>query len=397
MIQRVQRWLRREGTVGFLLFLVACCVVWSIFLSLFWGSHFVPHLAPDDDTMHKTVIYFMIGGEDFYSAWRHAAIVCGDLSDLRIYRTPLIFYAVVVLTGWAGDAFVFPLSVLCVLVAACNLILSFWTTRRMLGSGWAGIAASFTQYAYFFNVIPRFQISLFAMPFLILAVYWAWQNRPWLASGSFALSFLIKESFGFALPAILILYLLRRQIRHILISVGIFAVATTLYLLHLLIAQPTFYPPMLFAATLPMILYNLAGFLWFGFITLYYNVILPVTIGGNYPFSPIPPFLPYPLFLILLILQVVLVWGPLLWWTINMIRYRQHLVIGILGYILWLVPLAITATAPANSFHLLWIDFAVWRWFAPAYVGFQLLVATSWHQLQQRMKETPKLDEMASI
>ncbi|MFX1562447.1 MAG: hypothetical protein ACFFDP_03985 [Promethearchaeota archaeon] len=393
----MQRWLQQEGTVGFLIFLAACCVVWSIFLSLFWGSHFVPHFAPDDDTMHKTVIYFMLGGEDFYSAWRHAAIICGDLSDLRIYRTPIIFYTVVILTGWAGDAFVFPLSVLCVVVAASNLILSFWTTRRMLGSGWAGMAASFAQYAYFFNVIPRFQISLFAMPFLIMAVYWAWQNRPWLASGSFAISFLIKESFGFALPAILALYLIRRQIRYFFITVGISAAAIVLYLLHLFIAQPTFYPPMLFAATPSMILINLVGFLWFGFIALYYNVILPVTIGGNYPFSPIPPFLPYPLFLTLLILQVVFVWGPIIWWTYYLIRYHHNLELGIFGYILWLVPLAITATAPATLFSLLWIDFAVWRWFAPGYVGFQLLVAISWHQLRQRMKKPRKLGGIASI
>lgn len=394
--QRVQLWLRQEGTLGFLLFLAACCVVWSIFLSLFWGSHFIPHLAADDDTMQKTVIYFMMGGEDFYSAWRHATLICGDLSDLRIYRTPLVFYAVVFLTGWAGDAFVFPLSVLCVFVAASNVILSFWTARRILGSGWAGIVASFVQYAYFFNVIPKFQISLFAMPFLILAIYWAWQQRPWLAGGSLALSFLIKESFAFALPAILILYLIRRQFRQILITVTIFALAAILYLWHLFIAQPTFYPPLLFAATLPTTLNNLAGFLWFGFVALYYNVILPVVIGSEYPFSPIPPFIPHPVFLVLLSIQVILVWTPLLWATINMVRYRQHYELGILGYLLWLIPLAITATAPAISFSLLWIDFAVWRWFAPSYVGFQLLVATGWHQIHQRIKKTQETGIMPS-
>jgi hypothetical protein len=234
-------------------------------------------------------------------------------------------------------------------------------------------------------VIPKFQISLFAMPFLILSVYWAWENRPLLASGSLALSFLIKESFGFAFPAVLLLFLLRRNWRSALILVGSFAGALCLYLLHLYVAQPVSDPSMLFAEPPIDILFNLGGFLWFGFGVLYYNVFLPVTIGGGYPFSPLPPFLPYPIFLVILGFQVALVWGPLVLLCLEMLHQRRILYAQLmaLGVVLWIFPIVISASSPVTNFALSWVDFAVYRWFAAAYVGFQLLVGASWHQLRQ--------------
>ena len=387
-LSSLSRVLRQEGIAGFILVLFFCGIVWVSFLALFWGVRFQPHVAFDDDTMHKTVIYFMLRGEDFYTAWRHAAVACGDLSDLRIYRTPLVFYAVVALTGWAGDFFVFPLGVLCVLVAVGNVVLSFWTTRRMTASGRAGLAAALVQYAYFFNVIPRFMISIFAMPFLILAVYFAWRQQPWLASGSLALSFLIKEVFVFALPAFLLFCLIRRQWRHVLVYALTFGIAAALYLLHVFIAQPVVDPNMLFTAVPTETLLNVGGFIWFGFVGLYYNVFLPVTMGGLYPFSPIPPFLPYALFLTILGAQILLVCGPLLFWIRTMIRRRQllHQQLAVLGLAAWLVPLAIAATTQIPDFPLWWIDFAVWRWFAPSYVGFQILVAIGWRQVGEARK-----------
>jgi len=374
--------------VGFLALMVMAWVVWFFFLSYFWSVPFVPHPATDDDTMHKTVIYFMLRGEDFYTAWRHAALVCQDLSDLRIYRTPLVFYAVVALTWWAGDYFVFPLSLLCVLVAACNITLAFWTTRRLLGSGWAGLAAAFTQYAYFYNVIPRFQISLFAIPFLISALYWEGRRKPWPAAISLAMSFLIKECFGFAFPAFLASSLARRRPRHTLIYVAVFAAASALYLLHIQIAQPAIDPHIILAASPLEAIANLAGFLWFGFILLYYNMLIPVTIGGNYPYSPIPTFLPYPLFLVFLVIQVALVWGPLLWWAHQVLRSRHlsHPHLALLGLAVWLIPIAVAATAPTGPFAHWWVDFAIWRWFAASYTGFHLLVGYGWCTLHQRLK-----------
>jgi hypothetical protein len=388
-VLRVSKFLKEEGVIGFILFLVMCSVVWAVFLSIFWGLPFIPHPAPDDDTMHRTVIYFMIGGEDFYTAWRHTVVVCADPGDLRIFRTPIIFYMMTALVGWAGPYFQFPLGVVCVLFAASNLILSFWTAQKLLGSGWAGLTAAITQYAYFFNVIPKFQISIFAMPFLILGVYWAWEGKVWHASGSLALSFLIKESFGFAFPAILLLFLLRRNWRAALILTGTFVAAGCLYLLHLYVAQPIGDPNMLFAEPPLDVLINIGGFLWFGFGVLYYNVFLPVTIGGAYPFSPIPPFLPYPLFLVILGFQFVFVWVPLLLLCIEMIHRRKLLYsrLLILGLVLWIVPVVISATTPVTDFTLWWVDFGVYRWFAAAYVGFQLLVGVSWHQLRKSLKE----------
>ncbi|MFW9831921.1 MAG: hypothetical protein ACFFD8_09100, partial [Candidatus Thorarchaeota archaeon] len=137
--------LRKEGVIGFIIFITICSFIWVVFLSYSWGIEFTPHLALDDDTMHKTVIYYMINGEDFYSAWRLAAQATGDLGDLRIYRTPFVFYSLVFLTGWAGSAFVFPLSIVCVLIAALNLGLTFWTVRAITCSGWAGLAATLVQ------------------------------------------------------------------------------------------------------------------------------------------------------------------------------------------------------------------------------------------------------------
>jgi hypothetical protein len=345
-------------------------------------------VAFDDDTMHKTVVYFMLSGEDFYTAWRHAAVACGDLSDLRIYRTPLIFYAVVALTGWAGDFFLFPLSVLCVLVAVGNVVLSFWTSRQITGSGRAGLAAALVQYAYVYNVIPRFMISLFAMPFLIVAVYFAWRQKPWLAGASLALSFLVKEVFAFAVPAFLLFSLARRRWRDALIYMLTFGTAAALYLLHIFISKPVTDLHMLFATTFPETLWNAAGFIWFGFVCLYYNIFLPITVGGFYPFSPIPPFLLYPLFLTILSVQVTLVWGALLVWIATMIRRRQLLNphLAILGVTVWLVPIAIAATTRIPDFPLWWVDFGVWRWFAPSYVGFQILVAIGWREASEAYK-----------
>ncbi len=394
----IQKQLREEGVIGFILFLVMCSIVWAVFLSIFWGVPFIPHPAPDDDTMHRTVIYFMIRGEDFYTAWRHTVVVCADPGDLRIFRTPIIFYLITALVWWSGDNFQFPLGVICVFVAAINLILSFWTARKMLGSGWAGLTAAIAQYAYFFNVIPKFQISIFAMPFLILAVYWAWEGKAWHASGSLALSFLIKESFGFALPALLFLFLLRRHWRSALILIGMFAAAVCLYFLHLYIAQPIGDPNMLFAEPPLDILLNIGGFLWFGFGVLYYNVFLPITIGGGYPFSPIPPFLSYPLFLVILGFQFVFVWGTLLLLGLEMFHRRRLLYpsLTFLGFVIWIVPLVISATTPVTNFELWWVDFGVYRWFAASYVGFQLLVAISWHQLRKCFKEEEKYSWICS-
>jgi hypothetical protein len=338
--------------------------------------------------MHKTVVYFMLRGEDFYTAWRHAAVACGDLSDLRIYRTPLVFYAVVALTGWAGDFFLFPLSVLCVLVAVANLVLSFGTTRQILGSGRAGLAAALVQYAYVYNVIPRFMISVFAMPFLIVAVYFAWRQKPWLAAASLGLSVLIKEVFAFAMPAFLLFSLIRRQWRGTLVYALTFAGAAAVYLLHIFISQPVADSHMLFATTLPETLWNAVGFIWFGFVCLYYNVFLPITVGGFYPFSPIPPFLLYPLFLALLSVQIILVWGAVLFWIITMIRRHQlhHRHLAVLGVTMWLIPIAIAATTHIPDFPLWWVNFGVWRWFAPSFVGFQILAAIGWRELGEVYK-----------
>jgi hypothetical protein len=338
--------------------------------------------------MHKTVIYFMLNGQDFYSAWRNAATSSGDLSDLRIYRTPLVFYAMVFLTGWAGDRFVFPLSVICVLVAASNLILSFWTARQMLKSGRAGLAASLTQLAFFYNLIPRFQISLFAMPFLILAVYFAWKENAWVAGCTSAFAFLIKESFAFALPAFIVLTLLQRKKKETTIYLGIYLLAAIAYLLHVWIAQPVTDPTMLLATPIPMIVLNLVGFVWFGFILLYYNLMLPITIGGFYPFSPIPPFLPYFAFLIGLAVQVGLVWIPIGLLIVTGFQKRKlpNTSLLLVGLVMWMFPLLITATTVITIFPIWWIEFAIWRWFAPSYVGFQLIVAASWLQIHSRLQ-----------
>ncbi len=388
MVQSILRILKQEGIFGFILLMTACSIVWAVFLGYFWGMGFIPHICADDDCMHKTVIYFMLHGQDFYSAWRNAATACGDLSDLRIYRTPLVFYAIVGLTGWAGDNFVFPLSVICVMVAASNLVLSFWTARQMLNSGWAGLAASFTQLAFFYNLIPRFQISLFAMPFLITAVYFAWKENVWVAGCTSALAFLIKESFAFALPAFIVFSLLQRKKKETAIYAGIYLLAAISYLVHVWIAQPVFDPTMLLATSLPMLAMNFMGFVWYGFILLYYNTLIPVTIGGFYPFSPIPPFLPYPAFLAGLVIQVGLVWIPIGYLTITGFQKRTlpDMKLLLVGLVMWLVPLIISATTIITSFSIWWIQFAVWRWFAPSYVGFQLIVAISWHMIYSRLQ-----------
>lgn len=382
--------LREEGVFSFVVLLFVCSIIWAMFLSISWGANFAPRIALDDDTMHKTVIYYMLNGEDFYTAWRHAAQATGDLGDLRIYRTPLIFYPVVFLTGWAGAGFIFPLSVLCVCFAALNLILTFWTTRAITGSGWAGLAASGVQYTFFFNVIPLFQISLFAMPFLILTIYWAWTDRPWLAGGFLAMAFLIKETFAFALPAIVIFFLMKRQGRHALIILGIFLGALSIYFLHVLIAQPVSGLELLFGASLPVFISNLAGFLWFGFGALYYNVLAPATFEGYYPSNPVPAFIPIPVFYGVLILQVILVWGTFLWWTLRYIRTRQTppKPLLVMALIMWIVPLIFTATTTVWDFPLFWMEYAIWRWFAASYVGFQLLVALSWTNLKPAIKRT---------
>jgi hypothetical protein len=376
--------LRREGVAAFVCFLVFCSVVWIVFLSYSWGVDFVPHNALDDDTMHKTVIYYMLNGEDFYSAWRHAALVTGDLGDLRIYRTPLIFYPVVFLIGWAGSSFIFPLSVLCILVAALNLILTFWVVQSITGSGWAALAASFIQYSFFFNVIPLFQIALFAMPFVILAVYWAWTDRPWLAGGFIAIAFLIKETFLFTLPAILIFFTLRRNWRAVGIVMMISTASVGLYILHTIIAQPIPDPSMMLTASLPEVFTNLAGFLWYGFGVIYFNVIAPATFQGYYPSNPVPPFLPLPLFTGILVFQFILVWGTLCWWLVRIIRkqVRPPTALLVLALLLWLVPVIFAATTHVNDFVIYWVDYAIWRWFGASYVGFSLLVALSWTDIR---------------
>ena len=381
--------LRREGVAAFIVFLSVCSIIWIIFLSYSWGIEFAPRLALDDDMMHKTVIYYMLNGEDFYSAWRHAALVTGDLGDLRIYRTPLVFYPVVFLTGWAGQGFVFPLSVLCVVVAALNLVLTFWVINRITGSGWAALAATFVQYAFFFNVIPLFQIALFAMPFVISAVYWAWTDHPWLAGGSIAIAFLIKETFIFALPAILIFFLIRRQWQSLGISLSISIVALGLYLVHTLIAQPIPDPSMMLTASLPEFFRNLGGFLWFGFGVLAYNVLAPATFDGYYPSNPVQAFLPLPLLYVILVFQVIIVWGTIGWWIIRLIQKRKtpQMSLLILAIILWLVPIIFAATTHINNFALYWMDYAIWRWFGASYVGFSLLVALSWTDVRVTLKQ----------
>ncbi|MFX1403111.1 MAG: hypothetical protein ACFE9D_01385 [Promethearchaeota archaeon] len=381
--------LRYEGVAAFVVFLAFCSIVWVIFLSYSWGIDFVPRLALDDDTMHKTVIYYMLHGEDFYTAWRHAALVTGDLGDLRIYRTPLIFYPVVFLTGWAGPSFIFPLSVLCVLVAMLNLVLTFLVVRSITGSGWAALAATFIQYAFFFNVIPLFQIALFAMPFMILAVYWTWTDRPLLAGGFIAIAFLIKETFLFALPAILIFFILRHQWRSVGIVILIFAGAVGLYLAHTVIAQPIPDPSMMLAASLPEFFANLAGFLWFGFGIIYYNVIAPATFQGYYPSNPVPAFLPLHFFTIILVVQMILVWGTISWWFFRVIRkqVRPPIPLLCLALVLWLIPVIFAATTHMNDFALYWIDYAIWRWFGASYVGFSILVALSWTDVRSAITQ----------
>lgn len=380
--------LRREGVAAFIVFLSICGIIWVVFLSHSWGIEFVPSFAVDDDTMHKTVIYYMISGEDFYSAWRLAAEITGDLGDLRIYRTPLVFYPVVFLTGWAGTGFVFPLSVLCVFVAALNLVLTFWVVNQITLSGWASLAAAFVQYAFFFNVIPLFQIALFAMPFVILAVYWAWTDHPWLAGGCIAIAFLIKETFIFALPAILVFFLMRRQWQPAGIVLSLAITAVGLYLVHTIIAQPIPDPSMMLTASLPEVFHNLAWFLWFGFGALAYNVFAPVTFEGYYPNNPIPAFLPFPLFGVIIVFQVIVVWGTISWWILRLIRKRQtpNIPLISLAILLWLVPVIFAATTHIHDFALYWMDYAIWRWFGASYVGFSILVAVSWTDVRSSMR-----------
>ncbi len=379
--------LRKEGVFGFIVFLACCSIIWTVFLSNSLDYQFIPHLALDDDTMHKTVIYYMLKGEDFYSAWRLAAHVTGNLGDLRIYRTPLVFYPVVFLTGWAGTGFVFPLSVFCVFIAALNLVLTFLTVRTITGSGWAALAASFVQYAFFFNVIPLFQISLFAMPFLILAVYCAWSDRPWLAGLFLALAFLIKETFAFAVPAILVFYIMQRKWQSALIVLSIFAGAIGVYFFHTIIAQPIPDPQMMLNASLPEFFQNLGGFLWFGFGVLAYNVLAPATFDGYYPANPFPPFIPISVFYLILTLQIILVWGFMILWVVKHVRNRQwsHLPLIALAVLLWLIPILFAASTHLNNFAMYWMDYAIWRWFAPSYVGFQLLVAMSWTNVRPQL------------
>ncbi|MFW9934543.1 MAG: hypothetical protein ACFFDU_03305 [Candidatus Thorarchaeota archaeon] len=393
--------LRREGIAAFIVFLSVCSLIWMVFLSYSWGTEFVPRLALDDDTMHKTVIYYMLNGEDFYTAWRHAAFITGDLGDLRIYRTPLVFYPIAFLTGWAGTSFVFPLSVLCVFAAALNLVLTFWVVNQITNSGWAALAASFVQYAFFFNVIPLFQIALFAMPFTILAVYWAWKDQPLLTGGFIAIAFLIKETFIFALPAILIFFLLRRQWRAVGSVLGLVVVSLVLYLVHTIIAQPTPDPSMMLTASLPEFFLNLGAFLWFGFGVLAFNVLAPVTFDGYYPTNPVPAILPIPFFYAILVFQMILVWGTLSWWIIRLIQTHQTPPISFLGLAitLWLVPIFFAATTHINDFALYWMDYAIWRWFGASYVGFSLLVALSWTDVRSILKQQltrPSLSNIAS-
>lgn len=380
---------RREGVTAFIVFLSVAGIIWIIFLSYSWGVEFVPSFALDDDTMHKTVIYYMINGEDFYSAWRHAAAVTGDLGDLRIYRTPLVFYSIVFLTGWAGTGFVFPLSVVCVITAATNLILTFWVVNRITGSGWAALAASFVQYAFFFNVIPLFQIALFAMPFVILAVYWAWTDHPWLAGTAIAIAFLIKETFVFALPAILVFFLIRRQWRSTGIVMVLNIVALALYFIHTLIAQPIPDPTMMLTASGPEFLLNFGSFIWFGFGVLSYNVFAPATFPGYYPTNPLPAFIPIPLFYVILTFQVIIVWGTISWWFFKLIRKQQMAPVPLLSLalVLWLVPILFAATTHITDFTRYWMEYAIWRWFGASYVGFSLLVALSWTDMRGAVKQ----------
>jgi hypothetical protein len=381
--------LRKEGVMGFIVFLACCSIIWMVFLSYSLDYQFVPHLALDDDTMHKTVIYYMLNGEDFYSAWRHAAQATGDLGDLRIYRTPLVFYPIVFLTGWAGTGFVFPLSILCVCVAVLNLILTFWTVRTITGSGWGGLAASIVQYAFFFNVVPLFQISLFAMPFLILAIYWAWIDKPWLAGLFLALAFLIKETFIFAVPAILVFYIIQRKWQSVLFVSAIVIGGIGVYFFHTIIAQPIPDPQMMLNASLPVFFRNLGGFLWFGFGVLHYNVLAPATFDGYYPSNPIPAFVPMSAFYLILLLQIILVWGLMIFWIVNHARKGQwpHLPLLALVILLWIIPVVFAASTHINNFAVYWMDYAIWRWFAPSYVGFQLLVALSWSNVRPQLHQ----------
>ncbi len=385
----LKEFFRREGVTAFIIFLSVAGIIWVIFLSYSWGVEFVPGFALDDDTMHKTVIYYMIKGEDFYSAWRHAAAVTGDLGDLRIYRTPLVFYPIVFLTGWAGTGFVFPLSVVCVITAATNLILTFWVVNKITGSGWAALAASFVQYAFFFNVIPLFQIALFAMPFVILAVYWAWTDHPWLAGTAIAFAFLIKETFVFALPAILVFFLIRRQWRSTGIVMVLNIVALALYFIHTLIAQPIPDPTMMLTASGPEFLLNFGSFIWFGFGVLSYNVFAPATFPGYYPTNPLPAIIPIPLFYVILTFQVIIVWGTISWWFLKLILKQQMTSVPLLSLalVLWLVPILFAATTHITDFTRYWMEYAIWRWFGASYVGFSLLVALSWTEMRGAVKQ----------
>ncbi|MFX1564777.1 MAG: glycosyltransferase 87 family protein [Promethearchaeota archaeon] len=391
--------LRREGVAAFIVFLSVAGIIWVIFLSYSWGVEFVPKFALDDDTMHKTVIYYMINGEDFYSAWRHAAVVTGDLGDLRIFRTPLVFYPIAFLTGWAGSGFVFPLSLVCVCMAAFNLILTFWVVNRITGSGWAALAASFVQYAFFFNVIPLFQIALFAMPFVILAVYWAWTDHPWLAGTAIAVAFLIKETFVFALPAILVFFLLRRQWRSAGVVTALNIVAGGLYFIHTLIAQPIPDPTMMLSASGPEFLLNLGSFIWFGFGLLSYNVFAPATFNGYYPTNPIPAFIPIPIFYTILVFQVIIVWGTIGRWIFKLIRKQQMAPVPLLALalVLWLIPILFAASTHITDFARYWMEYAVWRWFGASYVGFSLLVAFSWIDMRGAVKQFLQAPRMMGV
>jgi hypothetical protein len=295
----------------------------------------------------------------------------------------------VFLTGWAGPGFVFPLSFVCVNIAALNLILTFWTVQSITNSGWAALAGTFVQASFFFNIIPLFQISLFAMPFLIMGTYWAYQGKPWLAGMSLALAFLIKETYAFALPAFLVLFLLRQQQREAGIVLSVFTAAVSFYLLHTFIAQPIPDPQMMLNATPPIFIHNLAGFLWFGFGVLAYNVLAPATFPGYYPTNPFPPFLPIPVFYGLLIAQMVFVWGILGWWLFRHVKTRQvpSIPLVVFAVVLWLVPVIFTATTQINNFPMYWMDYAIWRWFAPSIVGFQILVALSWSDLRPMIQQ----------
>ncbi len=59
-----------------------------------------------------------------------------------------------------------------------------------------------------------------------------------------------------------------------------------------------------------------------------------------------------------------------------------------MALIMWIVPLLFTATTTVWDFPLFWMEYAIWRWFAASYVGFQLLVALSWTNLRPAIKGT---------